>query len=1375
MLSIRNIIGLFLLLFTCSLFANMPLAIPEALVPWKGWVLKGYESQLCPGPYNNGEQHFCIWPTELNLILDAQKGKFSQKTTTYIEGWVSLPGEPRYWPQDITVNGKPFPVLTHEGMPALFLMPGEYKIEGNFTYDNLPEYIQTPFNAGLLTLKIQGKEIIQPERESNGKVWLRTNTQVSQTQEADALNIKVFRLLEDQIPIVDNTVLRLQVSGSIREVSIGPVLQPHTVPLDIISALPARLETSGMLSLQLKPGVWEIHIKSRFQNPVNQFTYIKQPLPWPKEEIWSFSPQNALRLVDIKGGISMDPEQTDLPMEWRQYPAYLMQEGGSIELVEKRRGEEKRKAQELRLSRKMWLDFSGKGFTVQDVLTGQIEQHPRLSMLPPYLLGRVSVNGQDKLITQMGDENVPGVEIRQGNLHLDAVSRVLTKNFTLPAIGWDVDVKSLTTTLMLPPGWMLLGGWGADLVTHAWIQSWNLLDFFLVLIIAVATFKLFGLRWGVVALLTLVLIYQENNAPIYSWVNLIGIIALLRVLPAGRAKQWGEYYFKASALVLILIALPFMVQQIREAIYPQLGTPQSFYGVDGWQQNNMRQRGFTISAAPQAAMEGSIASVQKMDTLMSGGAFEQKAPAKPLEDYDPNAKTQTGPGVPTWQWNSFALNWNGPVLQNQKITLLLVPRWGTALMKWGEVILMCLFIYALLGRRKSQQNVQTPPSGTPSGTQTRIQTPRTAWMVGVCFLFAGLFFGIPNTAYADFPDTELLDELRDRLIEPQRCLPECADITQMQVEASLNQLTLRFKAQIAAPTAIPLPGTFNKWMPRTVMVNQVPAQNILKDDNQQLWLQLDQGVHEVVLEAPIGEQDSFDIYIPLKPKVVIFQSNDWEVGGILRAQLQGQNLHFTRLKSEQSTAATQNATDAFKTVRIPPFVTLTRTLRLGLDWEIVNEVQRIAPLRGAIQLHIPLLKNEAPLTEGVESQNGQVLISLSESQNSFSWNSKLDISPAIDLTAVQDPSIKEIWQLNAITLWHCAFTGIPLIHQFNRTDQWTPTWQPWPGEKVQIAVSKPEAMLGQSLTIDNSRIVVEPGKQQTTNILDFTARTTQGGNFQFQIPEAAQLQDILINGQSQPINLQAGEISVPLHPGSQQVQIKWQMPEGIKPFFKTPKVDLHVPNTNAVTHLTLMQNRWILLLGGPALGPAVLFWGILVVMILIAVALGKSKLTPLKSWEWLLLGLGLTVATPVAAIVVVAWFVLMQQRRKMISPLSNLSSGSFKGMQIGLVLLSGMFVVSLFTSISAGLLGLPQMQIASPHLPMLQNLVTGTQYQLEWYQDQMASTLPQAWCISLPLYIYRIAMLLWALWLAFSLVKWLRWGWESYAMGEYWPHDKKID
>jgi len=42
------------------------------------------------------------------------------------------------------------------------------------------------------------------------------------------------------------------------------------------------------------------------------------------------------------------------------------------------------------------------------------------------------------------------------------------------------------------------------------------------------------------------------------------------------------------------------------------------------------------------------------------------------------------------------------------------------------------------------------------------------------------------------------------------------------------------------------------------------------------------------------------------------------------------------------------------------------------------------------------------------------------------------------------------------------------------------------------------------------------------------------------------------------------------------------------------------------------------------------------------------------------------------------------------------------------------------------------------------------------------------WVLSLPLLVYRVAMLVWALWLAFAVIRWSRWAWSCFSAGGVW-------
>ncbi len=98
-------------------------------------------------------------------------------------------------------------------------------------------------------------------------------------------------------------------------------------------------------------------------------------------------------------------------------------------------------------------------------------------------------------------------------------------------------------------------------------------------------------------------------------------------------------------------------------------------------------------------------------------------------------------------------------------------------------------------------------------------------------------------------------------------------------------------------------------------------------------------------------------------------------------------------------------------------------------------------------------------------------------------------------------------------------------------------------------------------------------------------------------------------------------------------------------------------------------------------------------------------------------------------------------------------------------------VAALFVLVEAirkGLLGHPDMQVSG-------NGSSATD--LRFFLDHASGPLPAAWLISVPLIFYRLAMLLWALWMASALLRWLRWGYSAFSAGGLWqpgpPRPKK--
>ena len=140
-------------------------------------------------------------------------------------------------------------------------------------------------------------------------------------------------------------------------------------------------------------------------------------------------------------------------------------------------------------------------------------------------------------------------------------------------MGWDQDFQGLSATLHLPPGWRLFAASGMDDATATWLMRWTLLDLFLVLLAGMAIGHLWGPATGLLGLAALTLLWQEPAAPTTIWLHLCAATALVRVLPEGRWSSLARAYRFGAFGVLALIALPFMVDQVRLALYPQLERP----------------------------------------------------------------------------------------------------------------------------------------------------------------------------------------------------------------------------------------------------------------------------------------------------------------------------------------------------------------------------------------------------------------------------------------------------------------------------------------------------------------------------------------------------------------------------------------------------------------------------------------------------------------------------------------------------------------------------------------------------------------------------------------------------------------------------------
>jgi hypothetical protein len=1318
-----------------------PEQVPEPLKPWIAWVLQDSPEPACPFIYNSYEEQRCSWPTQTQLDLTSEKGAFSMSWTVYRDSWISLPGDKTHWPLNVTVDNKTALVMDKDDSPSIKVAAGLHQIKGEFLWSAIPDNLNIPEDTGLIDLRINGIAIPTPALK-DGQLWLKESEIGLKRPEniQNNLDIQVFRKITDEVPAQVLTRLVLEVSGEQREIKLPRPILEDFIPMSLQSPLPARLEPDGQLLVQLRPGHWQLDILARNSKELNELKNDRpvaptgQDIQWPESEIWVFDARPQLRVVEIEQLAAIDPNQTNLPDDWKNLPAYKIDQGQSMVFKTIRRGDPEPEPNQLNLSRKLWLDFDGEGYTANDTITGKMTRGWRLNTLPQTQLGKATLNGGNQFITQ-DITGKQGVEVRTGTITLDADSRVIGPVSAISAVGWEQDFHNVSAELNLPPGWRLLAASGVDNVPDSWISRWTLLDLFLVLIAALATGRLWNPYWGGLALVTLVLIWHEPGSPRFVWLNILAATALIKILPQGGFSKFISWYRNAFWLALIMVSLPFMVEQVRTGLYPQLEKP--------WQAINMQEPQYNVTAEMNAPAPASQA-MDKMEEKalrrsMSSDAsssYGYTGAATDFDRIDPKAKVQTGPGLPQWQWNKVLLSWNGSVDAGQQLHLWYLTPTLTMLLNFIRVILVAILALLMFGVAEKFKFKNIRPSA-----------PLLMW------LFLLPMLSMPSQkAYADIPDKAVLDELRNKLLEkpvPPDCLPSCAQIPQMKITITDKELRIALQIHAQQSVAIPLPAEYEQWFPNQILVDGKSAPGLYRDNNG-LWINLGEGEHQVVLSGVTPLLSKFTLPLPLKPNWVDIQNTGWQVTGIQDNNQVDDQLQFNRINR----TAQQQSEATLEPAALPPFVRVERTLQLGLDWRVVTRIIRVSPADSAVFLSVPLLSGESVTTAGIRIKEGKAEVNIPAQQTEMEWESTLEKSEKIDFVAAETEQWIEVLKADVSPIWHLETSGIAMIH-LNNEEQWLPEWHPWPGERITLQITRPVAVEGQTLTIDNSRLSIKPGQRSQEAELNISLRSSQGSQHTLILPEKAVLQSVAINGQTQPIRQEGRKLTVPINPGKQEVSINWREATGITSVMPTPQVDLGLASVNANLNIGLGQDRWVLFAMGPKLGPAVLFWGVLIVIVLLSLGMGKIRLTPLKALQWFLLLVGLSQIPLESAGIVIAWLMLLGWRKE--QPVSGLRY--FNALQVILGVLTVISLSMLFLAVEQGLLGSPDMQIMGNQ---------SSTYNLNWYQDRSPSTLPIATLISVPLIVYRVLMLAWSLWLAVSLLNWLKWGWECFSSNGLW-------
>ena len=1324
-------------LFSLPLFAQEN--IPKPIQEWQAWVLDGSEYLECPfinhAEYMVPDSHLCAWPSALVINANDQGAAFEQAWNILEESIIPLPGDGAHWPHSVLANNQPVPIIRYKDGPAVQLKAGTYRITGQFNWNETPESILIPSTYPLVNLTINQQEVPFPKIES-GELWFQQSEQSESVQ--DSIEINVARHVTDGPYIKLETYLALNVSGKSREIALGKALPEGFKLSGIEGEVPAFLDAEGTLYAKLKPGEWELNILAYAPPELLSWKRPEISNQWPNEEIWVFSPEETLRIGKLSGARVFDSSQAYMPDDWYDLPSYLVTPQDVLTYDIQHRGKPLHLENQLSLERTLWLSFDNSLYTFNDRLTGNMLEDWRLQMPSPFVLESAEDQDGSVLITTL-EQDERGVENRYPDLNIKARG-IINYSKELPVTGWDSDFESVSITLNVPPGNKLFAVFGADRVTDSWWGNWSIWSSFIVLLASIAAGRLISLTAGIATGIMLLFIYQEGGAPIVAVLNLIIAITINKHQPFERLKPWINAYWMTSAIIAVGAILFFSATQIRSVIHPQLEQRNTSYAsgdvFDMFGEPDFA--GVQFSEAPSNTKRridpetGTLSSYNEVERMTVTGSRLRKSSS--LERYQSDALIQAGSGVPNWKWNQHKISWSSPVAKGQTFDIVMLSASLNRFLKILSILVIIGWLYLV----------------SKDALKAAAEKIKQQHIAATCVLFLLSPLYSQNADASDLPNQALLDELKTRLTEAPLCAPSCASINHLEVSANTQQLTLKAQIHAYAETAIALPRS-EFWRAEQIKLNQEALQTSIKV-NKWIYIPVPKGISELSLVGRLAPVENLQLrFLELPKSVAIKPTEAWEIVGTNNGILNGNTLEFLATVKQQ---ADEQTSTRYNT---QPYVQITRELSIDQLWKVTTTVERIAPTLGSVNVRIPLLAGERVISGETTVENNHVVVTIPAGEEDYEWYSSIGRQSLTTFTASNNQNYIEEWQIIASPSWHVELSGLPMVYEEpDGQDYFTYIFYPQAEETLTIETTRPEAVKGDVLAIDSAKLDINQGTRTSTLNLSFTYRSTRGGEHTIDLPAEYQLKEVRTDGKLINLQPEAGKLSIPVAPGKHEININMRANTEEAMFLSPPAIHLNAPTSNMTTKVNLSNQRWILWVDGPILGPAILYWVEFLAFIVIAALLSRVKFSPLNTVNWIILGVGLSLNNWGILMLTAIWFASItasQYRPKTISTVA------FNFTQLVLYGLSVIAIISLITIVPISLLSSPSMGIEG--------------YQsygnhLSWFADKSDGTLPEVNVVSISTWFYKAIMLIWVIWLSISFISWIKWAWRTVGKQGYW-------
>lgn len=657
--------------------------LPSLLTPWVDWVKLKNPQTSCP--QNNENEKTCVFTSLLKISDNKESYGFEIQGMSFLpEFWLKLPSGA--WPQNTKINGQNAQVLDKDGVPLVKVSPGNFVIDFDFNKEKV-------LKGSVITLNEQIPVVLNMTKEGwsvDGKeLTLHAQEETSSSQDGQE-EIKVYRRLDDGIPLQLITHIDITYSGKEKDLFLGKIL-PENFKLTSISSNIPVLEKEDGFHARISTGQYHLQFNSYAFNDLKQIN-VKGLVNSIKDEVWSINNNLSIRQNDIKGVTSVDPKQSYVPGEWQNLPAYDVSESIKIETVH--RGLNLTDDLSYSDSRVSWYGFNEGVMTHQDTMSIENNGKGFLKFQPDLKPLEFQIANEPQMLVKNHDAQ--GIVLKQGN-YLSQLNSQTQTDFSKNFLS-DTKQNMNSWILNLAPRYRLIYVSGVDKAWGSWIDNWNLYTLFAFFLISFAFYRLFGLSLAILSGVS-ILFFQSNVFLSWSfWPMLLLLMALLKVLPSANKFT---YLVKVLSVILlcgfISMTLEFTANEVRYILNPSLDTEMSRYNpvaqtvpgvaMDKDMAEESEKRKDTLNAPAAAPMMSSIAMPKK---------FSAQAQSS-LVVSNKNQKIQVSPGLPTWSGSSYSIEAKKP---SQNVSFYIASPWMvdmTALLQIADlwIIMLCFIIYLL--------------------------------------------------------------------------------------------------------------------------------------------------------------------------------------------------------------------------------------------------------------------------------------------------------------------------------------------------------------------------------------------------------------------------------------------------------------------------------------------------------------------------------------------------------------------------------------------------------------------------------------------------------------------------------------------------------